>query len=115
MVANPSKTVYIFVPHSKKDTRKKCVLVGENSIEASATGKILGMIINNTLTWRDHVFGKHGLLNDLNRRLFHVKRLSHNVRRERLKTVAHGIWVSKLRYGLGHVMSDCINMTKTAR
>ena len=55
------------------------------------------MIVTNDLTWNAHV---ENLVKKLKFRLFTLRRLSHCIPRELLKSVACGIFLSVIRYGL---------------
>ena len=58
------------------------------------------MKIDNDQKWTNHFWGKGGLLQALNHRLFVIRRIANHIPKDKLKTVASSIWMSKLRYGL---------------
>ena len=62
--------------------------------------KLLGMSINDTLNWKEHFYGKNGLIASLNKRLFAIRRVANHIPREKLIQLAQAIWMSKMRYGL---------------
>ena len=62
--------------------------------------KLLGMTINENMTWKEHFYGKNGLISALNKRLFTIRRVSNHIPRYKLLQLAHALWMSKLRYGL---------------
>ena len=58
------------------------------------------MTLSSDLKWSTHVYGKKGLISQLNSRLFTLCRLSKYIPRGRLGVIADGLWTSKVRYGL---------------
>ena len=75
---------------------------GKEIIETDSE-KLLGVVINNELTWKNHLHGDEehqGLIPQLSTRLGILKKLSSRMSRERLKMFASGIFYSKLSYCL---------------
>ena len=58
------------------------------------------MKLQDDLGWKEHFYGKNGLISSLNKRLFAIRRISNHVPNEKLIKLAHALWMSKLRYGL---------------
>ena len=58
------------------------------------------MTITDKLCWKEHFYGKNGLLSSLNKRLFAIRRVANHVPHDKLIQLAHALWMSKLRYGL---------------
>jgi hypothetical protein len=83
---------------SAKALRKNMICNSE--VTESTSSKLLGVIIDNDIKWKGHIYGKSGVLSSLNQRLFTIRRLSHHIHQSKLKEIADRIWVSKLRYGL---------------
>ena len=82
---------------------KLSVNVAGHTVEESTSEKLLGILINNTLTWADHLHGdeRHkGLLSKLSQRAGIIRRLSRFMPSERLKVISNGIFFSLLNYGL---------------
>ena len=80
----------------------KIVVDGKEVIESSSE-KLLGLIINNKLTWKNHLYGDEnnmGLVPQLSKRLGMLKRLSRYMSKEKLKYFSSGIFYSKLNYCL---------------
>jgi hypothetical protein len=75
-------------------------MICNSEVTESTSSKLLGMIIENDLKWKGHIYGKGGVLSSLNQRLFTIRRLSNHIHLNKLKEIADSIWVSKLRYGL---------------
>ena len=72
-------------------------------IEESESEKLLGLILNNELTWRNHLYGDNsnkGLIPQLSGRIGIMKQLSKHMSREKLQYFANGIFYSKLNYCL---------------
>ena len=61
---------------------------------------LLGMKLQDDLGWKEHFLGKNGLIAQLNKRLFAIRRISNHVPQDKLIKLAHALWMSKLRYGL---------------
>ena len=101
LVANACKTTFLHVdPRRKSDQEQRVLQVGNANISESRAEKLLGMVLSNDLDWKQHVYGKEGLINKLTKRLFTISRLSNSISKNHLKHVAEGLWSSKLRYGL---------------
>ena len=79
------------------------MLVDRHVVRESSCENLLGMIINNNLTWHNHLHGDRsnkGLLSKLSQRAGLIRRLSHFMPQERLKIISNGIFFSLLSYGL---------------
>ena len=65
--------------------------------------KLFGMIMNNTLTWENHLFGiteSKGLITKLSYRAYLILKLSKVMPKTQLKIIAEGIFFSILNYGI---------------
>ena len=51
-------------------------MICNSEVTESTSSKLLGMIIDNDLKWKGHIYGKGGVLSSLNQRLFIIRRLS---------------------------------------
>jgi hypothetical protein len=70
------------------------IIAGHEVMEAESE-KLLGMIINNRLTWHDHLYGNEehtGLVTKLSQRAGIICKLSHMMPKDRLRTIAEGIF-----------------------
>ena len=71
---------------------------------------LLGIKFNEQQNWKNHIFGKGGIILSLNQRLFTIRRLKNHVNNEALIRIRDSLFNSKIRYGvqlLGKVrMSD---------
>ena len=75
-------------------------VIGESSSE-----KLLGVVINNTLTWKSHLHGDEenaGLIPSLSKRIGVLKRLRKYIPDHRFKQICSGLFTSKVCY--------CINL-----
>ena len=82
---------------------KMSIHVDGKEVVETESEKLLGVIINNELTWKNHLHGdeeNEGLVTQLSRRLGILKKLSTRMSRERLRLFASGIFYSKLSYCL---------------
>ena len=50
--------------------------------------------------WKEHIYGKGGIIASLNQRLFQVRRLKNSVGPIALAKISDSLFTSKLRYGL---------------
>ena len=69
--------------------------------EESESEKLLGVIVNNTLTWKDHIYGNdenQGLLKQLSKRIGILKKLRPLMNNKKFKQVVAGLFTSKLIY-----------------
>ena len=69
----------------------------------SQSEKLLGMVMNNTLTWETHLTGNaefKGLIHKLSYRAYLIHKLSKVMPKTRLKIIAEGIFFSILNYGI---------------
>jgi hypothetical protein len=97
-VANPSKTTLLMM--NKKDEEIVRIKVGESYIEQESVAKLLGILVDDEMGWKEQVNGKGGVISALNQRTYLIKRLRNHINPERLRKVVDSIWTSKLRYGL---------------
>ena len=81
---------------------------GKTIVETKSE-KLLGVVINNELTWKEHLYGEGwreesqnapGLIPQLSQRVRILRRLSKFVNTSRLKLFAEGMFYSKLSYCL---------------
>ena len=88
---------------SKLLNEDKQIVVDNKIVTESRSEKLLGLVLNNKLTWKNHLYGDEenaGLLPQLNRRLGMMKRLSKYMSKEKLKYFSSGVFYSKLNYCL---------------
>ena len=82
---------------------KLSITVAGHLVEESQSERLLGLIVNNTLTWHHHLYGNEehmGLLPKLSQRAGLVRKLSMVMPPDRLRIVANGIFFSLLSYGI---------------
>ena len=102
------------------------IKVDNKEVEETQSEKLLGVVINNELTWQEHLHGEHwregdqnapGLVPQLSQRVGILKRMSKFMTRKRLNHFSNGIFYSKLSYCLpvfGHVFGlDTYNDSNT--
>ena len=79
------------------------IVVDDKEITESKSEKLLGVVVNNQLTWKNHLYGDkdhEGLIPQLGKRLGMMKHLSKYMSKDKLKTFSSGIFYSKLSYCL---------------
>ena len=87
----------------QKLNSKMTINVDGKEVVETESEKLLGVIINNELTWKHHLYGdddNEGLITQLSRRIGILKKLSTKMSPKRLKLFAAGIFYSKLSYCL---------------
>ena len=75
--------------------------VDNNIITESKSEKLLGLVVNNELTWKTHLYGdkiNKGLLSQLSQRVGMLKALARYMDKDKLKIFVNGIFYSKLSY-----------------
>ena len=75
----------------------KEITVGETSVNITQNTKLLGIQIEESQEWNLHL---KSLKTSLNQRLFVIRRVMRQIPREKLMTIVHSLWMSKLSYGL---------------
>ena len=86
--------------------RKLNIKVDGNDIEDTHSEKLLGLIVNNEMTWKDYLEklrtkdNFQGLLPQLSQRVGLLKRLVKIVPRKKFNMLSNGIFNSKLLYCL---------------
>ena len=99
---------------SMKQADQLEIQVDNMMVKETRSEKLLGIIINNELTWKEQLYGETwreednapGLIPQLSQRVGILRRLSKCMSKSRLKIFAEGIFYSKLNYCLpvfGHV------------
>jgi hypothetical protein len=82
-------------------TDQLAIEVDGQRIEETASEKLLGMVVNNRLSWKEHLHGDQenpGLIRQLKQRVGTMRRLSKYMSKERLKMMVSGIFYLKLMY-----------------
>ena len=73
------------------------------TVRESDNEKLLGVRINNTLTWHHHLYGndkEKGLVNKLSHRVALLLKLSKVMPRSQLRIISEGLFFSLLNYGI---------------
>jgi hypothetical protein len=98
LVANQSKTEFLVLSEKNKtDGSLDQVRVGDTEVSKTGSTKLLGIFIDEAQNWNEHY---RTLKTALNQRLFVIRRIKRQLPKEKVMTVVHSLWVSKLRYGL---------------
>ena len=94
-----------------KATEKAKIKVDDKEVVETDSEKLLGLVVNNELTWRNHLYGdaeNEGLVQQLSRRIGVMKKMARVMDRKNLQFFASGLFYSKLNYCLpvfGNVLS----------
>ena len=88
---------------ASKVTNEAKIVVDGKEITETKSEKLLGVVINNELTWKNHLYGDNendGLVQQLVKRIGMLKKLSTYTNKENIKYFADGLFYSKLSYCL---------------
>ena len=96
LIANQAKTEFLLL-NDKGDSNLREIRVGETAVQRTANTKLLGIQIEESQEWNAHL---KTLKTSLNQRLFVIRRVMRQIPRDKLMTIVHSLWMSKLRYGL---------------
>ena len=86
-----------------KDIPETKIVVDEKEITATKSEKLLGVVVNDELTWKNHLHGDEendGLIPQLAKRIGILKKLSKYMTKDKLKTFVSGLFYSKMSYCL---------------
>ena len=75
--------------------------IDEKTVEPSRSQNLLGLVVNDTLTWKNHLYGDDdnlGLMKNLSKRVGMLKNLRKILPKKKFKQVVSGIFTSKLIY-----------------
>ena len=98
LVANQSKTEFLVLNEKNKtDQSLYQIQVGDATVTRTESTKLLGIQIDEAQNWKDQY---KSLKTALNQRLFVIRRIKRQITKEKIMTMVHSLWVSKLRYGL---------------
>ena len=79
------------------------IVVDNQEIVDSSSEKVLGVVINNELSWKNHIHGdeeNEGLVQQLGKRIGIMKRMARYMDKKNLKFFASGLFYSKMIYCL---------------
>ena len=96
LIANQAKTEFMIL-NTKKEAELSEIRVGDTLVKRTSSTKLLGINLDDSQEWQTHL---KTLKTGLNQRLFVIRRIAQHLPREKLLTVVHSLWISKLRYGL---------------
>ena len=112
VAGDKSKLVIVGTKELKRrklgDNALKIVVDGKEVIETKSE-KLLGVILNDKMTWQDHLYGEKwrekgknspGLIPQLSKRLGILKKLSASASKKKLRMLSFGLFYSKLAYCL---------------
>ena len=88
---------------ASKITGEAKITIGDKEVYETSSEKLLGVVINNELTWKNHLYGdmdNEGLMTQLSKRIGMMKMISKYMSRENLEYFANGLFYSKLNYCL---------------
>ena len=120
LVCSGSKTKLLIVGtkelrRSKLTNQNKVIQINVDGheVKESTSERLLGLIVNNTMTWENHLYGNSeykGLVSKLSQRAGIIKKLSFVLPKEKLVIFAEGLFFSLLNYCIevfGNVWGLC--------
>ena len=99
LVANASKTSFLLINAGRTDYNVT-VRIGKDQVKREESAKLLGIQFQDSLRWKNQIFGKGGIIPSLNSRLYIIRRLKGHLTSKNILKVVDGIFTSKIRYGL---------------
>ena len=95
----PEKMEFLLINEKKVNNEPELteIVVGESTIKRTDHTKLLGIQIQESQEWTEHL---KCLTSSLNQRLFVIQRVAPQTPKSKLMNIVHSLWVSKLRYGL---------------
>ena len=96
LIANQAKTEFLML-NLRNGNDLTEIRVGDSLVKRSYSTKLLGIKLEETQEWHEHL---KTLKSSLNQRLFVIRRIASHLPREKLMSIVHSLWKSKLRYGL---------------
>ena len=98
LVANQTKTEFLLLNEKNKNEQKLTEInVGDVMIKRTDHTKLLGIQIEESQEWSEHLKSRK---TSLNQRLFGIRRMTQQIPKCKLMGIVHALWMSKLRYGL---------------
>ena len=88
---------------ASKGAAEAKIVVDNKEIIETTSEKLLGVVVNNELTWKNHLYGDkehEGLIPQLSKKIGMLKRLSKFMSKDKLKHFVSGLFYSKLSYCL---------------
>ena len=102
MICSAEKTKVLFVGTSANRRSKinqnnvsMDITIGDEIIKESSSERLLGLILNNTLTWKNYLYGNEdyeGLLKQLSKRVGILKKIRKFMPADKFKTVISGLF-----------------------
>ena len=98
LVANQAKTEFLVLNEkANSNVNLSQIKVGGFTVTRTTHTKLLGIIIEESQEWSNHF---KILQSSLNSRLFIIRRLKNQIPSNKIISIVHSLWMSKLRYGL---------------
>ena len=97
LLLNPNKTEVIIFDKKSRNRLSENIEILDSIIPVTDTVRVLGLNVQNDLTWKAHT---ESMIRNLQYRTGILKRLRSILTPKQLETIAQGLIVSKLRYGL---------------
>ena len=80
---------------------KISIIIDGKEVEETCNEKLLGVVINNELGWKPHIYGDEnnlGLIQKLAQRVGIIRKLANKMSRQRLRILAEGFFYSTIKY-----------------
>jgi len=107
LVANPSKTAFLLIRPNGSTVKRRKITLGESIIEESESERILGLQVQRTLEWNEHLAK---VTSKVNHGIAMLRQLQGLMRKNALKAIAEGVVMSHIRYGASIYLSQSVRI-----
>ena len=106
-MANAAKTTFMMFRLKSRNDRDFSIRVDGAVVQESRSERILGFQVERSLDWGDHV---KKVISRVNHGLATLRNLQGLLRKNSLRSLAEGLVISHIRYGMSIYMSSAIKM-----
>ena len=96
--ATPQKTAFMMLNVKNYAAMNLIsIMIGNNKVVAEKKAKLLGVILDDNQKWKSQI---ESTINNLNIRLYLLRRLSGAISKDRIKKIRDSLFTSKISYGV---------------
>ena len=110
LVANPSKTAFLMFRPGKSNGAPSSVRIDNTEIQESRSERILGIQVQSSLLWDDHI---SKVTSKVNYGLATVRQLRGLMTKKALTMIAEGIVLSHICYGISVYLNEGVRMNES--
>ena len=97
LVANENKTGFMTLNDKTQSNPTNKIMVGESPLTQSRSTRLLGIQVQDTQKWSEHI---NEIIKSLNMRFLQIRRIINHFPKKHILKVVHSLWFSKVRYGV---------------